>query len=153
MLIRGMIVDKIHNNADIPFLCLVNQLFHILHRPIGGIDRRIISNIIAVIHHRRRIDRCQPDRSNAQGFQIVQLACDARNISLPRAGRIQKALRIYLINYGLLPPLQILHIHPAFHFHQKLTIAVSPARTSWFSLFFICGYSAELVTAMMTVVL
>ena len=68
MPVRSVIVNQIHDDADIPLLAFSNEFFHIGQGPVATVDGRIITDIVAVVDHGRRIDRRQPDRTDAQGF-------------------------------------------------------------------------------------
>ena len=68
MLVGGMVIDQIHHHADIPLLALSKQIFHVFHCAIGRVYSGKIRNVIAVVHHRRGVNRRQPDSPYAQCF-------------------------------------------------------------------------------------
>ena len=60
MLIGAMIDHKIHDDRDVFLFGFCDQTIHILQRTKTRVDILIIGNIIAIIHHRGRIDRRKP---------------------------------------------------------------------------------------------
>ena len=81
ILVGGMIENKIHDDADAAFICLRNQLVHILHGAIGGIDIIIVCNIISVIRLRGNIAGSEPDGANSQIFQVIELRDNPLQVS------------------------------------------------------------------------
>ena len=158
MLIRTVIVDEIHDNADITLLRFGNQFFHIRKRAKGRVDARVVADIIAVVNHGRWIDRRQPERTCAELLQIIELFRDAAQITCAAACGIVKALWIYLVDSSVLPPFRFFHPYSFRTLmlwkcarYQNVSTAVLPATASMPVVFFISGYSLEFVTAMITV--
>ena len=68
-------------------------------------DAAVVADVVAPVVERRRVDRVQPDRIDAERAQIVEMRGDAVEIADAVAVRIGKRARIDLIEDGALPPL------------------------------------------------
>lgn len=66
----------------------LNEPVYVIHGPVRRMNLVVIGHIVSHIHLRRLEDRRQPDNINAQGFDIVQLRDDARDVADPIAIRI-----------------------------------------------------------------
>ena len=106
MPVGGVVEYQIHDDADIPLSGFCDKLVHILHGAVHFIDLVIVGNVIAVVCLRRAVDRRQPDRPDAEGFEVVQFTGDTLQISDPVSVRILEALDIDFIGVGLLPPFE-----------------------------------------------
>ena len=87
----------------------LNEVVELRERAEPRIDAAIIRHVVPEIFHRRRIDRRQPDRIDAQRVrravvQVIQSARNARQIADAVAVGILKTPRINLIDNGALPP-------------------------------------------------
>ena len=77
VLIRSVVNDKIHDDADAAFMSFVKQLVKIFHSPKFIHDRLIIADVISVIVVGRLVYRGEPDDIDSQIFQIIQLVGDS----------------------------------------------------------------------------
>ena len=104
MLVGTVVHHQIHHNVHASLFCLGKQLVKLLHRSEFLRDRVVVGNVIPLIHKGRFINRREPDDVNAKLFQIVQLRDNSPQIPDSVPVRIQKALRINLINNCFFPP-------------------------------------------------
>ena len=109
-LIRSMIEDQIHDNADPLFTRFTDQTIHVLHTSITRIDLIIIRHIITIVHHRRFINRRKPYSTHAQLLQMIKPLTDPVQIAITIPIRILKTIDINLISIDLLPPCHFLPI-------------------------------------------
>ena len=110
VLIRGMVEHEIHDDADVAALRLTDQVLHVGHRAVGGINRLVVGDVVAVVHHRRRIHRREPDGPDAERPQVVEPRRDAPEVARAAPRRVEEAFRIDLIDLMCLPPFEL-----AFH--------------------------------------
>ena len=113
MLIRGVMRHEIKNHFHAAFMNGFNQFEKILHRAEHGVNICIVCNIVPDMHHRRRINRIEPDRRNSEFLQIGQSRLNTFQIANTVAIAILKTARIYLINHSGFPPA----IASGIHFH------------------------------------
>ena len=67
-----MVRHVIHDDANVAFLRFAHHVLEVRHRAILRIDGFVVGNVVAEIHLRRRIHGRDPDRVNAEVFQIIQ---------------------------------------------------------------------------------
>ena len=100
-----MVGHQVDNHADAAAMRLREQAIE------GGeiaelrMDSAVVADVVAPVVERRRVDRVQPDRIDAERAQIVEMRGDAVEIADAVAVRIGKRARIDLIEDGALPPL------------------------------------------------
>ncbi len=104
MLIGGVIRHKVQNDLKVALVGLLKQRIQVLHGSEERMDIGVIANVIAKIGHRRRVDRREPDRVNAEPAYIVQLPLHTRKISYSVPIAIEKTAWVDLINHARLPP-------------------------------------------------
>ena len=104
MFIRRMIQHQIHNDADVPLLCLRNQAFHIVQASEHRVNVLIVGNIISVVVLRGFAHRGKPDRINAQIRQVIQPPDNSLQIPDSIAVTVLEAAGIDLVNDRILPP-------------------------------------------------
>ena len=104
VLIGAMVQHQIHDDGNISFPSLADQLLHILHRAEHGVDGAVVGHIVAVVHLGRSANRTQPNAVNAQLLQIIQMRDDALQVTHTAAGGILKAFGVDLIEDSRLPP-------------------------------------------------
>ena len=68
---------------------------------------KIIGNVVAVVAHRRRIKRQQPDRRDAKFLQIIQLPHEPAKIAHAVAIAVAKCFNVQLVDDGVLEPKRI----------------------------------------------
>src|SRR5579863_4207876 len=105
MLIRSVIRDEIDNQADAAAMRLRQQ--PIERREVAEVrmDPAVVADVVAPIVQRRRVNRIQPDRIDAERGQVVEMRGDAVEIADSVAVRICKRARIDLVEDGTLPPM------------------------------------------------
>ena len=66
MLIGGVIQHEIHDDADSPLVSLLHQRVEVVERAEPWVNVDVITDIVAEISHRRRIDGREPDGVDAE---------------------------------------------------------------------------------------
>ena len=104
MLVRAMIDDQVHHDIHIPLVSLRQKLIKLLHGTKNPVNLLVISNIIALVHKRRLVNRGNPDNIHPQLLQVVQLADNPPQITDAIPIGIQEALGVNLISHLAMPP-------------------------------------------------
>ena len=52
---------------------LVQKILEIAQRAVGGVDVRVIGDVVAVVAPRRRTERQHPDGGDAEILQVIEL--------------------------------------------------------------------------------
>src|SRR5438874_1070417 len=93
MLVRGMIGNEIEQDLQSTGMGGCEQTIEILQRAELRIDAVIVRNIIAEVEHRRGKDRRDPDRIDAEFYQVRNSSDDARQIADTVAVRVLERAR------------------------------------------------------------
>ena len=73
MLVGGVVDDQLGDDAQAPAVRFADELAKVRPRPVRRRDVVIIGDVVAVVLHRRRIERQQPHRVDAQIANVVEL--------------------------------------------------------------------------------
>ena len=106
-LLGGVVKDQVHDHLDAAFVALGDKLVHVGHRAKRRIDLAVVLHVVAVVNHGALVARRDPDGTDAQGAQVIELGGNARKGARPLATGVQKALGVHLVGDGLLPPGQV----------------------------------------------
>ena len=106
MLIRSMIRHEIDDHADAAAMRLRQQAIERGEVAEVRMDAAVVADVVAPVVERRRVDRVQPDRIDAERAQVVEMRGDAVEIADAVAVRIGERARIDLVEDGALPPLK-----------------------------------------------
>ena len=99
-----MVDDQVHDNTYTAAVSSLQQFLEIGHASVKRVYGPIIGHIIARVHHRRGVDRSQPDSVNAQVIQVIQLCSYAAQIPRTVPIGIVIAARLDLAHDAMLPP-------------------------------------------------
>ncbi len=111
MFIRSVVHNQIHNHFHAARMRLIQHLLKQIHISVFRADIAVISNIIAEIGVRRRIERRKPDAVDAEAFQIIHFAEHALQIADAVSVAVTKRTRPDLIHNKIFKP--VFHkIHP-----------------------------------------
>ena len=83
MLVRGVIDDEVDDHADAALLGAVRELDEVAERAVARIDAVVIGDVVAVVPVRRRLERHQPHRGDAEPLQVVQASHQALKSPMP----------------------------------------------------------------------
>ena len=91
----GRVIDhEFGDHAQIPVMRGVEKRSEIVERAEIRIYVKIIGNVVAVVAHRRRIKRQQPDRRDAKFVQIIQLLHEPAKVAHAVAITVAKCLNV-----------------------------------------------------------
>ena len=72
MLVGSVIDHQLGDDADLPSVGFGNESSRFFNRAIIRIDAGVVGDVVAIVLQRRRIKRQQPDRGDAEFFQVVE---------------------------------------------------------------------------------
>ena len=73
MLVGGVIDDQLNHHLQAAVMRLGQELPEVLHGAVVGVHAEVVGDIVAVIAQGRGEERKQPQASNAQVLQVVEL--------------------------------------------------------------------------------
>ena len=104
MLVRCMVDDQLRYDAQLALVRLADKLLEIGARSIGRMDIVIISDVVAVVFERRRIEWQQPNRVDAQVLDVVELLGKPAKVAYPVIVGVEECLDVQLVDDSVLVP-------------------------------------------------
>lgn len=104
VLIGRVVQHHIDNDPHPPALCLAGEPIEVGQGPKLWVDILMIRYVVTEIDLRRRVERRNPDRADAEMLQVVEVLGDAVQIADAVAVRIPVAAWVDLVEDCLLPP-------------------------------------------------
>jgi len=86
----------------------LHQPVEVGERPEDRIHGRVIGHVVAEVLHRRRKNRREPERVDAQPAQVIQARENPRQIADAVAVAVHERARIDLVHDAALPP-EVVH--------------------------------------------
>lgn len=105
MLVRGVIGHQVEHDSDAAPMGLRYQPVKTRQRAEVGMHVAVVADIVAPVFQWRRIDGAQPDRIDAEQYEILKMRGDAVEVADAVAIRIRKTARIDLVEDRVLPPI------------------------------------------------
>jgi hypothetical protein len=78
-------------------------------RPEHRLDVLVVADVVAVVVHRRRVDRRQPQHVHPEVLQVVQPRAQAGEVADAVTVAVGEAARVDLVDDGAAPPRVGLH--------------------------------------------
>ena len=107
MLVRGVIDDEFGNDPQVAPVRLADKSFEIVHPPIGRVDVFVIGDVITVVAQWRRVKRQQPQCSDAEVLQIIELAAQPLKVADAVVVAVKEGFDMQLIDDGVLVPQRV----------------------------------------------
>ncbi len=104
MLIGSVIRDQFDDHANTTVMSDREKVLKSSKRPIPGMNRPVIGNVVTVIPQRRGKERHQPDRIYAQLLHVVELLGQPLKVSNAIAIAVEESPHMNLINDCVLVP-------------------------------------------------
>jgi hypothetical protein len=80
------------------------QRVEVAQRAEARIDVAVVGDVVAEVGHRRRIERAQPDRIDAEPHQVVEPPADAGQVADAVAVAVLERAGIDLVDHTVPPP-------------------------------------------------
>jgi hypothetical protein len=71
--VGGVVHHQVEEHAHAAAVGLVQKLSEVAARPQPFVDPAVIGDVVAVVAVRCRIRRCEPERIDAEAFEVVEL--------------------------------------------------------------------------------
>ena len=108
MLIRRVIADELVDDPDAPAVRILHQLADVSERAVHRVDVGVVGDVVTVVAQRRRIERKQPQRVDAEVLQVGQLLDQAAEIAAAIRIAIHEGPHVHLIDERVLVPERII---------------------------------------------
>ena len=104
MLVGGVVQHKFNNDANVALMSCIKEGFEIIERSVAGMDGIVVGDVIAVVAKRRRKERHEPERVNAELFQVVKALRETNEVANAIAIAVLKRPNVHLVNNGISVP-------------------------------------------------
>ena len=78
VLVRGVVDDQLGDHAQAALVRLVHEGAEVVQRAVGRVHVLVVGDVVAVVAQRRRVERQQPDRVDAQRLHVVEPLASGR---------------------------------------------------------------------------
>jgi hypothetical protein len=133
MLVRGMIDHELGDHPQLAALGFLHEAPELLHGAEVGIDATVVRDIVAVVTPRRGIERQQPQGGNPELMQIIELLCEADEISDAVVIAVRERLDVQLIDDRVLEP-ELVHVELGFNFDVRSRVHGTLRQSSGISM-------------------
>ena len=127
MLVGAMVGHEVEQNLEPAPMGLHQQVVEVSQRTEAWIDVAIVGNVIAEINHRRRVNRRDPDGSDAKADEIIEPLRYSLEVADAVVVSVLKRARIDLIDRTTLPPGRA---HASGDLACRLTVFTDHVRSS-----------------------
>ena len=100
----GVVDDEVHHQLHAPRVQLRDQLVELLEGAEERVDVVVVGNVVAVVGHRRAVDRTQPDDVDTEQLEVVEMVQDSAEVADAVTVAVGEAARVDLIDHRGLPP-------------------------------------------------
>ena len=100
MLVGGVVDDEVHDQPDAALVQRGHQLVELRERAEQRVDVLVVADVVAVVVHRRAVDRREPDDVDTEPGEVVDVGEDPAEIADPVAVGVGEAARVDLVDDG-----------------------------------------------------
>ena len=104
MLVGGVIDDQLGDDLQPAAVRLRDELAEVLQRAVVGVHVGVVGDVVAIVAHRRRIERQQPERVDAELLDVVEALRQASEVADAVAVGVVERLDVHLIDDRVLVP-------------------------------------------------
>ena len=98
MLVGGVVHHQVHDQLHAAGVQLRDQLVQVGQRAEERIDVGVIADVVAVVVHRRPVDRRHPHHVHAEALQVVDMTEDAAQVADAVPVGVGEAARVDLVD-------------------------------------------------------
>ena len=121
VLVRGVVDDELRDHPDPPPVRLAQEDPEVGERPVGGVDVRVVRDVVAVVFEGRRVEGEEPKRSDPEILEIVQLPREPPEVSHAVRVAVVEGADVQLVDDRVLVPERVVvqRVDPFFsHGHS-----------------------------------
>ena len=108
MLVGGVVDDQLGDDADAARVRLVDEALEVVQRAVARMDVLVVGDVVAVVAQRRRIERQQPERVDAELLEVVELLRQAGEVADAVVVAVEEGADVHLVDDGVLVPERII---------------------------------------------
>ena len=104
VLVGGVVHDQIHDQLYAAGMQPGDQSVQVFEGAEERVDVVVVTDVVAVVCHRRAVDRREPDDVHSKRGEVVEMGDDARDVADPVPVTVCERPRVDLIDDRTLPP-------------------------------------------------
>ena len=104
MLVGGVVQHELGDHAQPPLVRGGEERREVVHRAVHRVDAVVVGDVVAVVAEGRRKGGQQPQRVDAERFEVIELARQPPEIADAVAVAVEERLDVELIDDGVLVP-------------------------------------------------
>ena len=89
---------------------LGDEPLEVVQRAVARMDVLVVGDVVAVVAQRRRVERQQPERVDAELLQVVELLGQAGEVADAVVVAVEEGADVRLVDDGVLVPERIGHV-------------------------------------------
>jgi hypothetical protein len=107
MLVGRVVQDELGDDAQPPPMRLTEEHFEVLQRAAIRVNVEVVGRVVPVVLHRRRVERQEPQRGDAELLEVIELLGQTREIADAVAIRVEERPDPQLVEDGVFVPERI----------------------------------------------
>ena len=107
MPVTRVVGHQVHEHPDTPLARFVDEAVEFGHRAELRVDAAVVGYVVSPVRIGRDRDRAQPDRTDAQPLEVVEMLDHALQIPCTVPVGVGERTHVYLVEDGGLPPRQL----------------------------------------------
>ena len=104
MLVRGVVHHQLGDHPEVARMRLAEEAPHVAQRAVRRMHTLVVRDVVAIVAQRRRVERQDPDRVDAQRLEIVELPDQPREVTDAVVVAVEEGADMHLIDDGVLVP-------------------------------------------------
>ena len=101
---RRVVHDEVGDHAHAALVRLLDELAEVVDRPVVGMDREEVGDVVAAVAQRRLVHRQQPDAVDAEPLQVVELVDQPAEVAGAVVVAVEEAADVDLVEDRALEP-------------------------------------------------
>jgi hypothetical protein len=107
VLVGRVVDDELGDDLQPALVCLVDEPLELAHRPVVGVDARVVGDVVAVVAQRRGVERQQPQGGDPEVGEVVELAREPTEVADAVAVGVGEGTHVQLVDDGVLEPQRV----------------------------------------------
>src|SRR5207248_6893509 len=102
--VRGVVDDEVDQDANAATVGLVHEFDKVPARAEARIDAEVVGDVVPVVAARRRLERREPDRVDAEALEVVEPPAQPFEVAAAVAVRVDVRLDVDAVDERVLVP-------------------------------------------------
>ena len=104
VLVGRVVHDELGDHLEVAPVRLADEVPEVVARAVRGVDVVVVGHVVAVVAHRRRVERQQPDGGDAEVLDVVEPLGQAAEVADAVVVGVEERLHVQLVDHRVLEP-------------------------------------------------